>query len=131
MAVRPTFGALQFSELEGLLYGLFLADLAQLRRGVAPIYPALRPDRLGRRRLRYIRRDPSEHWRTISEIWRYGGGDCEDLAAAEAARIVFQGLDPRARPVLYRVRPGLIHAVVQLGDGMRIDPSRTGGMGEP
>ena len=54
-------------------------------------------------------------------------GDCEDLAAAVAAERTYHGHPSTI--VLYSVRPGLSHAVVQdLQTGERLDPSVTGGM---
>lgn len=123
MAIVPTFGELQLAEAAELMQGLMRVDLLQLRQGTPPISRALREGELV-----YIREDPLEHWRTIKELWRYGGGDCEDLACAVAAEMVWRGHP--ARPVIYHVRPGLSHAVVQdLADGTLWDPSRTGGMG--
>lgn len=114
-----------------LLQGLYLADLAQLGAGVPGILCALIPGAAGpgRRRLRYVRNDKPEHWRTVKEIWQYGGGDCEDLACAVAAELTLNGEE--ARPVIYRVRPGLIHVVVQrMADRQLLDPSLLGGMRE-
>lgn len=131
--VVPRLGTLNLEEAEALLFGLYLVDLKQLRRGVPPISQALQRGPRGRV-LRYIRSDPSEHWQTIREIWRSGGGDCEDLAAAVAAEYTWRTGLP-ARPVIRRVRPGLAHATVEILAGglagVRLDPSRTGGMGEP
>jgi hypothetical protein len=112
------------------MQGLLLVDVHQLLSGEQPISRALVEGRL-----KYQRRDPKEHWRTIREIWQRGGGDCEDLGTAVAAEACvasgdLPGISGRARPVLYRVRPGLSHIVTQLRpDGQLLDPSRTGGMG--
>lgn len=118
-----------------MLQGLYQVNLEQLRSGqVAPISFALhKGSSLGSTRdgrlLRYIRSDPRERWQTVRDIWQTGGGDCEDLAAAVAAELTLKGVP--ARPVIYRVRDGLAHAVVQdLETGQLIDPSKTGGMGE-
>lgn len=136
--LRPSFSPLPLDEASELLQGLYRVDLKQLAKGYPPVSAALLPDASGRRRLRYIRTDPREHWRTIADLWRFGGGDCEDLAAAVAAEITFSGLWV-AQPVVYQVRPGLAHAVVQIVSGpprglvqigALLDPSRTGGMGE-
>lgn len=127
MAIRPRFGALSMEEGSALLQGLYQLDIAQLQRGVPPILGALVPDANGARRLRYIRSDPGEHWRSVKEIWRYGGGDCEDLAAAVAAELTLAG-EP-AIPIVYRVSPTLAHVVVKMRDGSLRDPSRLGGMG--
>lgn len=132
--IRPSLPSLNISEAALMLQGLYLVDLQQLRQGVPPISAALHPGSglsgHGRRRLVYDRRDPRERWKSVRDIWHDGGGDCEDLAAAVAAELTLCGVP--ARPVIYVVRPGLAHAVVQdLETGELIDPSRTGGMGEP
>lgn len=129
-SVRPTFRGLSVPEAELLLQGLLLINVRQLLEGWPPISPALHDGRL-----RYIRSDPDEQWRTIRDIWQKGGGDCEDLATASAAEVcVATGQLPRivagAHPVIYRVRPGLSHVVTELAGGHRIDPSLTGGMGK-
>jgi len=116
-------------EAELLLQGLLLIDQHQLLEGVPPISAALREGRL-----KYIRRDPHEHFRTIRELWHYGGGDCEDLSTAVAAEIAVQTgrlarVESPARPEFYQARPGLWHSVTRVQGGPRIDPSRTGGMG--
>jgi len=133
MALTPTFGRLSLEEGAYLLQGLAAVDLQQLRSGTPGILRAISPGTgmqgLGQRRIQYRRRDPAEHWQTIGELWRSGGGDCEDLAAATAAELVYHGIP--ARPVVRRVRPGLAHALVQLGDGSTLDPSKVAGMGEP
>ena len=126
--LTPTFSPLSVEEAAGLLQGLYESNRVQLRHGVRPVGAALLPNAHGHRQLRYIRQDAREHWRTVRDIWRHGGGDCEDLAAAVAAELTeLNGVV--ARPVIYQVRPGLSHAVVQLGDGRILDPSRWGGMG--
>lgn len=131
-AIRPTFSHMTVSEAALMLQGLYLVNLQQLAHGAPPVSDALQRSRGGGRRLRYIRRDKAEHWRTIRDLWRFGGGDCEDLAAAVAAESTWRG--QLARPVIYRVRPGLSHAVVEVLEGplagKMLDPSRTGGMGE-
>lgn len=122
--IGPRFAPMPQEEAECLLYGLFLVDLVQLQAGVPPISAALHT-----REVRYIRYDPRELWQTLRQIHARGGGDCEDLAAAVAAELTMNGQP--ARPTLYRVRPGLLHAVTLVeADQVRIDPSRTGGMGE-
>jgi len=130
VAVVPHFGPLSLEEGAYLLQGLYFVNVNQLRHGVPGILGALVPGSAGpgRRRLRYQRLDEREHWRSLREIWKYGGGDCEDLATAVAAQLTVSGTP--ARPVVYRVRPGLAHVVVQLEDGRILDPSKIGGMGE-
>ncbi|MCB9759736.1 MAG: hypothetical protein H6739_07825 [Alphaproteobacteria bacterium] len=128
MAVRPRFGVLTLGEAQALLQGLHALNKLQLRQGVPPISRALRPDGWGRRRLAYIRRDPTERWLSLREIWQRGGGDCEDLAAATSAELdALYGIP--AVPIITRVRPGLAHArVLRLDNGTILDPSLTGGM---
>lgn len=87
--------------------------------------------------IRYVRSDPDETWQTWERTVR-AGGDCEDLAAAVAAELRVDGIPDgpyagrpvRARPVVYRARPGLLHVVVDAPWGI-IDPSRLAGMGLP
>lgn len=127
MPVQPTIGRMSLPEAQVYLNGgLVGLDVFQLREGVPPISKALRSGRL-----RYERRDEDEHWKNIREIWADGFGDCEDLASAIAAELIFfRG--HRAELRLFRVRPGLVHAVaVDLTTGDVYDPSRTGGMGAP
>lgn len=38
-------------------------------------------------RIKYIQRDPREHWKDRAEILVDGGGDCEDLASAVTAEL--------------------------------------------
>lgn len=88
--------------------------------------------------IEYDRADPDEAWQGWAETLDKGGGDCEDLAAAVAAELRVDGIPEgasrgtvvRARPVVYRVRPGLLHVVVDSPWGI-IDPSRLAGMGAP
>lgn len=145
--LTPTFSPLSVGDAAELLQGLFAVNRNQLKRGV----PGINRDLIGRR-IRYERDDPQERWQTIENLRRTRKGDCEDLAAAVAAEIAEAGI--QARPVIYRVRPGLAHAVVEILDvrhrgrhriGQKIfghpvikivdgypiiDPSRTGGMGQ-
>ncbi len=77
--------------------------------------------------VRYRREDDAEEWLTIPEVLRRGVGDCEDLAAWRAAELrVRHGVNARA--VAKRIRPGLIHIVVAMGDGTYEDPSHALGM---
>lgn len=116
-------------EAEAALLGLVAVNLQQLRGGIRPISHLLKPDRRGRRRIRYIRLDPGEEWLSLRDIRAKRGGDCEDLAAAVAAELIAGGIP--ARPIIRKVRPGLWHAMVLREDtGAILDPSRTGGMNE-
>lgn len=122
--IRPRVGRITLDEAESLLYGLYLVDLLQLDDGIPPISAALHAGRI-----RYERRDPNERWQSLRGLWRRGYGDCEDLSTAVAAEMSKRGTP--ARPTIYRVRPGLAHAVTLDTElRMRIDPSRTGGMGK-
>lgn len=66
-----------------------------------------------------------ERWQVPSETLRLKHGDCEDLAAWRAAELRVSGI--KARAICVRVRPGLIHCVVQTERG-REDPSKRLGM---
>lgn len=132
----PTLDRLTLGESAELLEGIVRMNQLQIRGGVPGIVAALLPHVGGERRIRYIRHDPLERWQTIRGIWRRGGGDCEDLAAAVAAEL--REVAPgrlRADAVIYRVRPGLAHVIVRTQDRLGrveyLDPSRWGGMGEP
>jgi hypothetical protein len=136
VGIVPTFGNLSLTECSLLLQGVYLIDIAQLQAGIPPILAALLPGGIagpGRRALRYIRADlpggrRGERFRTIRDIWQYGGGDCDDLGPAVAAELTLKGI--AAMPIVYMVRPGLAHCVVRTDDGQILDPSKLGGMGE-
>jgi len=122
--VQPTLGRLSVSAAEAFLQrGLIGLNLYQLSQGTLGISKALHEGAV-----RYNRLDRREHWMSLREIWSNGFGDCEDLACAVAAERTFHGYPSQL--VIYRVRPGLAHAVVRdLRTGRLLDPSRTGGMG--
>lgn len=126
MNVRPTIGQLSsIPELEAMLEGLRQTAMVQFRGGTPSVSKALHEGRL-----KYIRRDSTEHWRTPREIWAAGGGDCEDLAAAVAAERTLAGSPSIVQ--LVRTGPKMLHAVVWDGrTGKYYDPSITGGMGRP
>lgn len=132
MGLQPTFGRLDSDEAQALLYGLYYVDRIQLRKGVPGILGRLLPNAdplSGKRILVYQRGDPAEQWRTIRDIHRAGGGDCEDLATAGAAELSELGIP--ALPYVYRVNPRLSHVVIRrLDTGELLDPSKLGGMGE-
>lgn len=120
--LEPRLGRLSPREAEAALQGLVALDLVQLRAGAAPVSPGL-----ARGALRYVEEDPLEEWQSVREIWSSGGGDCEDLAAAVAAERTLRGAPSRVR--ILRIRPGLLHAVVEDLRTRRIfDPSVLGGM---
>lgn len=122
MPLRSRSAYATIPEAQAGLIGLVAQNLEQLRQGVPAISGALRA-----KRLRYIRHDPEEAWLSLRDLWRRGGGDCEDLAAAVAAELIAQGIP--ARVVIRPVRPGLWHAQVYRADNRTIlDPSITGGM---
>jgi len=56
------------------------------------------------------------------------GCDCDDLAPWRAAELVVSGVDPEARPFVYRPRERLMHVIVARGDGTLEDPSAMLGM---
>jgi len=130
--IRPSFDPVNLQEAAELLQGLYRVNLLQSRQGVPGILGALMLGSAGpgRRKLRYIRSDTAERWQSLRNIWRRGGGDCEDLAAAGAAELTLLGVP--ARPVVYRVNDHLAHVVIQsMQDPRRFwDPSKIGGMGE-
>lgn len=124
MPLRASLPLASAAEAEAALEGLVRVNTHQLTQGYPPIASSLRSGRL-----RYIRRDPDEEWRSLAQIWRHGGGDCEDLAAAVAAEL--RALGYRARVVIRRARPGLLHALtLNESTGQLLDPSLTGGMGQ-
>lgn len=127
--IRPTFGTLSLADAAELLQGLHRVNVRQFASGEVPsVLARLTPHRLGYRRVRYVRRDPGEHWKMARELVLDGEGDCEDLAAAVSGELEARGIP--ARPVIRSVRPGLAHSLVELEDGRILDPSRLAGMGE-
>jgi hypothetical protein len=69
-----------------------------------------------------------EDWRSIPEILRRKGGDCEDLACWMAAELKEKGIECQAAPLTKNGREW--HIVVRLSDGEIIDPSLLLGMGK-
>lgn len=110
-------------DIQAALVGLVARNLVQMRSGDGH-FPAL-----VEREILY-RREPKgiEHWRSARELVARGKGDCEDLCAYHVAWLRHTGRDPQAKCIVYRVRPGLLHVVVELGDGRRVDPSKVLGM---
>lgn len=106
----PTFDSMGVEEAAALLAGLVAVNRLQLAGGAPPVGPALASGRL-----KYIRLDPNERWRSVKNIWLAGGGDCEDLGSAVAAELE-QIYGVSARAVIYKVRPGLSHCVTQITD---------------
>lgn len=131
MAVSPYFN-LTPDEAANLLDGLVSVGLAQLSRANVPKgqYPVIEGIQAGR--IRYRRRDPREHWQSWREMTQpmFGGeiayGDCEDLSAAVAAELSYNGIP--ARTYVYKSGPKLYHVVVKTDQWGLIDPSRDAGM---
>ena len=121
--VSPILLGLTLSEAQIILGALQQIAEGEYRAGVPFVGPALHSGRL-----RYVKEpDGQELWLKPSLIWKFGGGDCDDYAAAVAAEWSVQGVPARA--VLRPVRPGLVHALVQrISDGALFDPCITGGM---
>lgn len=112
------------TSVQVFLNALQLVDQGQLR---SARYPSLYASGV-----RY-QREPAgeEDWQTVSVTYRRKTGDCEDLAAWRAAELVVSGEDTKARAVLKRIRPGLIHCIVRRGNGQYEDPSKLLGMAPP
>ena len=77
--------------------------------------------------VRYSAKDPGERWQLPSETAARGAGDCEDLASWRCAELRNAG--ENCRVIVKRSRPGVLHAVVERGNGQIEDPSRRLGMG--
>lgn len=109
--------------LNGLLFGLMLADVAWLRD--YPKTPALYSSGV-----RYKQEPPGqEKWEGIASVLIHGIGDCEDLACWRASE--YQKRRIRALPRnVWRLVDGQIraHAFVLLPDGSTEDPSELLGM---
>ena len=106
--------------MQGLLWGLALASLAQIRKGKVrvPLFASgVRYEREPRGR---------ERWQTAEETLGLGTGDCEDLVAWRVAELWAAG--ERAEPKVYSPRPGLLHCVVRRADGTIECPSTRLGM---
>lgn len=121
--LKPTEAALLLPALTAINVG----QLATLAASGAPVPSLIEDLRAGH--IRYIRKDEGEEWRSLREIYRRGGGDCEDLAAGVAAELQFWGFEAEAFPYQTSI-PGLAHVVVWAAFSPTIlDPSRLGGMG--
>lgn len=131
MPISPTL-RLRTDDAANLLDGLVSVNLAQIdRAGIKKgDYPVIRGIQDGS--IRYRRADPEEHWQTWSELVGpvYGGarayGDCEDLASAVVAELVYNGIP--ARTYVYRSGGKLYHVVVKTDRWGLLDPSRAAGM---
>lgn len=131
MPISPTL-KLRTDDAANLLDGLVSVNLAQMNRAGLPEgkYPVIQAIQNGS--IRYRRADPEEHWQTWSELVDpvYGGvrgyGDCEDLASAVVAELVYNGIP--ARTYVYRSGGKLYHVVVKTDRWGLLDPSRAAGM---
>lgn len=131
--ISPHF-KLETKDAANLLVGLVNVGLGQMRRGglgAAGAFPILRGIQTGR--VRYERSDPNEDWQSWGELVAQMGrgdgvvrGDCEDLSAAVAAELLFNGVP--ARTYVYRSGPKLYHVVVKTDRWGVLDPSRAAGM---
>lgn len=118
-----------------LLRGVMEGNVDEMRRAAERgMYWSVQ-DAIQTGRLRYSADDPEEEWQFYSQIGakiaRQGVAfaDCEDLAALVAAELRFCGADPEARPVIYKVKPGLVHVIVWSPRFGYLDPSISAGMG--
>tara|TARA_Y100000389_G_scaffold203525_1_gene252185 strand:+ start:1519 stop:1857 length:339 start_codon:yes stop_codon:yes gene_type:complete len=106
-----------------------LAQIDRAKIGKAP-FPVLEAIQAGR--IRYRRADPNEHWQTWQELIQpvlsggQGYGDCEDLSAAVAAELTYNGIP--ARTYVYKSGGKLYHVVVKTKRWGLLDPSRAAGM---
>ncbi len=114
--------------LNGILFGLMLADVAWLQE--YPNTPSIYE--LGRQgQLRYQIEPPGEEkWQALPAMIASRLADCEDLAAGRSAELrVRQGVPALARNI-WRLVGNTIraHAFVALPDGSTEDPSEVLGM---
>ena len=131
MPISPSF-RLRTDDAANLLDGLVSVNLAQIDRARLPKgrYPVIEAIQAGR--LRYRRADPNEHWQTWQELTQpifnggRGYGDCEDLSAAVAAELTYNGIP--ARTYVYKSGGKLYHVVVKTKRWGLLDPSRAAGM---
>jgi transglutaminase-like putative cysteine protease len=121
-------GARGLAQLRVLLGALFDANVHQIRArgGVPPIKQT---------GIRY-QREPrgQERWQTVTELLRSKIGDCEDLAAYEAARLRVAGVNARPEILPQGRQPDgrmLYHAVVVLPGGRIYDVCPALGMKRP
>ena len=132
--IHPTI-RVTTQDAANLLDGIVSTGLGQMRRAPAQLggvgkFPILRGIQAGT--VRYERSDPDEHWQTwgelVDQLQRTGRakGDCEDLASAVAAELLFNGIP--ARTYVYRSGPQLYHVVVKTERWGFLDPSRAAGM---
>jgi hypothetical protein len=130
--MSPTF-RIRTVDAANLLDGVVSMNLGQMaksRYGAPGHFPILRGIQRGT--VRYRRADPDEHWKTWRELMEeleHRGrafGDCEDLASAVAAEMLYNGTG--ARTYVYKSAPKLYHVVVKTDRWGLLDPSRAAGM---
>jgi hypothetical protein len=107
-ATLPDHGAI----VEAVLEGFVQAAMVMIQTGVVPPYPDAVPS------VRY-QDEPSgsEEWLLPNQVIEAGWGDCEDLVIWAAAGDRVTGTDPSSRAMLVKTGKGLLHCVVQHGDG--------------
>lgn len=107
--------------LEGLVAAnvqiLDLVPLPSLYRSGVRYQREPKPPRGRRRR---------DNWKLCNRVYLDLVGDCEDLVGWRVAELRRAGED--AYPLVYVVRPGLLHTVVERANGAIEDPSRRLGM---
>lgn len=131
MPISPSF-RLSTKDAANLLDGLVSVNLSQMTRRGLPKgqYPVISGIQAGK--IKYKRADPDEHWQSWEELAKpmFGGeigqGDCEDLASAVVAELVYNGIP--ARTYVYQSGGKLYHVVVKTDRWGILDPSRAAGM---
>jgi hypothetical protein len=131
MSISPSF-RLKTADAANLLDGLVSVNLSQMSKAGLPKgkFPVISGIQAGK--IKYKRSDPDEHWQTWEELARpafrggVGEGDCEDLASAVTAELVYNGIP--ARTFVYKSGGKLYHVVVKTDKWGLLDPSRAAGM---
>lgn len=125
MGISPKLD-LSTPDAANALDGLVSVNIGQMARRSLPKgkYPVISGIQSGR--IRYERRDPQERWQTWEQLLASGEGDCEDLASATAAELLYNGIE--ARTYVYKSGPHLYHVVLKTGRWGILDPSRAAGM---
>jgi len=129
VTLRCTITLLTDRELLAALTGLALAgeqcllEARENRRPFPLLYSA---------GVKYIEEpEGEEEWLLPREVMRFGGGDCEDLAAAWRVPELWLMGELGARVYLRRVSSGLRHVMVRRANGVIEDPSVILGMPAP
>ena len=106
-------------EIAAALWGMLAMNLHIMNRNWPSIYAS---------GIRYRREPPgTEVWQTAGVLLQTMLGDCEDLAAYQAAYLRVSGIDPGAKIGLKRSSVGY-HVIVLRSDGVVEDPSARLGM---